>query len=575
MFKIDRFDFNKDAADKIKGLYHDDNYVGLNWPVAYVINNKNEAYVGETIHASYRAAQHWSNKDRRKLTEIRIISDDSFNKSVILDLEAFLIKHIGADGKFVLQNANNGLKDHDYYQKKEYENEFRVIWNELKNIGIVEHSIDEIENSELFKYSPYKTLGAEQKIAEMEIIKALIECHKSGSRSTVIIKGGAGTGKTILGIYLMKFFADASQGVHAEAFRSDDEYVDEFSAIYSDENLKDIKKIGLVIPQKSLQTSIKSVFSGVQNLDKKMVLSPADVVKNYNSTGEKFDLLIVDEAHRLKCRNKGHLSNYRTFDECNRILGLDKYKGTELDWLMECSENIIMFRDELQTVRPCDIDAEDFNRITSKDYPASTYYSELETQWRCKGGKDYIDYLRDILSCRQEGKQIIKNYDVKLYNNCADMVEDIKRLDKEEGLCRVVAGYAWPWERKNPDKYTIDIQGHKYRWNRVYDNWIQTDTAINEIGCIHTTQGYDLNYTGVIIGEDIKYDPDTNRIYAVKQNYYDQQGKSGVADNQEALLSYLTNIYMTLMTRGIKGTYIYVCDNELKKYFERYFDLAL
>ena len=574
MFEIDKFNFDSKAPDKILGLHHGDNYVGLNWPVAYIINNKEEAYVGETVHASLRAGQHLANDDRRKLTEIRIISDDNFNKSVILDLEAFLIKHIGADGKFVLQNGNNGLQDHDYYQKKVYRKEFEQIWERLRELGIANQSIAEIENSELYKYSPYKTLGDEQLKAEIEIINALIECHKKGRRSTIIVKGGAGTGKTILGIYLMKFFADIAAGTKPEPPLPGEGSEDEFEALYSNESLQDIRKLGLVIPQKSLQTSIKNVFAGVNNLSKKMVMSPAEVVKEYLRSGEKFDLLIVDEAHRLKCRNKGHLSNYRTFDDCNEALGLDKFKGTELDWLMICSRNLILFRDELQTVRPCDIDSEDFNAITRYRYPANTYDTELSTQWRCEGGRDYVDYMRDILSCRQQKKLEVKNYDVKLYRNCKEMVDAIKGKEKELSLCRVVAGYAWPWNRKQVQDYTIKIQGHSYRWNMVYDNWIQTKTAIDEIGCIHTTQGYDLNYTGVIIGEDIKYDPETGEIYAVKENYYDQQGKSGVAFNPEALRSYLTNIYLTLLTRGIKGTYIYVCDDELRKYFERFIDVV-
>ena len=574
MFKIDKFEFDKNAPDKILSLHHGENYVGMNWPVAYIVNNNDEAYVGETVHASLRAGQHLTNDERRKLTEIRIISDDNFNKSVILDLEAFLIKHIGADGKYILQNGNNGLQDHDYYQRNTYRKEFEQIWDRLLELGIADNTIEEIENSELYKYSPYKTLGDEQIKAGIEIINALTECHKSGRRSTIIIKGGAGTGKTILGIYLMKFFADTALGAGLDTSLLDEGSIDDFETLYSNESLRDIKKIGLVIPQKSLQTSIKNVFEGVQNLRKKMVLSPADVVKEYKNSGETFDLLIVDEAHRLKCRNKGHLSNYRTFDECNRILGLDKFEGTELDWLMTCSKNLILFRDELQTVRPCDIDSDDFNRITGNKYPANTYYSELATQWRCEGGRDYIDYMREILSCRQYKKLFISNYDVKLYRNCADMVDDIKAKEEEFGLCRVVAGYAWPWNRKSVQDYTIKIQGHQYRWNMVYDNWIQTPTAIDEIGCIHTTQGYDLNYTGVIIGEDIKYDSERNEIYAVKENYYDQQGKAGVAFDPEGLRSYLTNIYLTLLTRGIKGTYIYVCDDELRKYFEQFIDVV-
>ena len=97
---------------------------------------------------------------------------------------------------------------------------------------------------------------------------------------------------------------------------------------------------------------------------------------------------------------------------------------------------------------------------------------------------------------------------------------------------------------------------------------------MNEIGCIHTVQGYDLNYLGVIIGEDIKYSPVTKQIYADKNNYFDQQGKSGVAEDPEGLREYLTNIYLTLMTRGIRGTYVYVCDPALREYMSQFIPLV-
>ena len=151
------------------------------------------------------------------------------------------------------------------------------------------------------------------------------------------------------------------------------------------------------------------------------------------------------------------------------------------------------------------------------------------------------------------------------------MVDDIKDLNEKHGLCRNVAGYAWKWITKKDKKaYDIVIGDNKYRWNSTYDNWITTPNAVNEIGCIHTVQGYDLNYLGVIIGEDIKYDPVTRQIYADKNNYFDQQGKSGVAEDPVALREYLTNIYLTLMTRGIKGTYVYVCDSALREYLSRF-----
>ena len=155
------------------------------------------------------------------------------------------------------------------------------------------------------------------------------------------------------------------------------------------------------------------------------------------------------------------------------------------------------------------------------------------------------------------------------------MIEAVRKKDAELGLCRNAAGYAWRWiSKRNKKAYDIEIQGHQYRWNSTYNNWIASKNAVNEIGCIHTLQGYDLNYVGLIIGEDIKYDKETGKIYADKDHYFDQQGKSGVANDPEALKEYLLNIYLTLMTRGIKGTYLYVCDDDLREYFKRFVDVA-
>lgn len=580
MFSISKYDFDNTAPNRISNLIIDNKKVGENWPIVYVINNDNEAYVGETVSAYRRTEQHLQNKDRQRLTEIRIISDDGFNKSVVLDLESFLIKHMSSDGRYKLQNGNAGLQNHDYYDKRKYEKEFREIWNRLRKEGIVNNSIDVIENSELYKYSPYKSLGAEQQDAELVIVKALSEYKQKDRRTTILVRGGAGTGKTILAIYLIKLFVDVELNTNWEPDSED--YSDEKAeAIYVAENIAGIKKIGLVVPQKSLKTSLKEVFDTVNGLDESMVIGPAEVVDDYIKTGKKFDLLIVDEAHRLKCRNKGHLSRYPEFDERNRLLGLDKYMGTELDWILKCSENQILFRDELQTVRPCDIDAERFTEILKEDQNAALVTTALSRQWRCQGGNDYVDYINDILSCKQVSRRSFEDYDVKLFRDIDKMITSIKAKDAEMGLCRVVAGYAWQWftdkrkRKKHPEwpDYDIKIQGHMYCWNSTYDNWIGRKNSVNEIGCIHTVQGYDLNYAGVIIGEDIKYDEKSKSIVSDKTNYWDQQGKSGVANDPEQLRNYLINIYLTLMTRGIKGTYIYICNDALRKYMEQFFDI--
>lgn len=574
MASIDRFDFNINAVGDIRALKHYNALVGENWPVVYVLNNDGEAYVGETVNAARRTEQHLANAAKQNLTEIRIISDKDFNKSVVLDLESYLIKHMAADGKYKLLNGNNGIQDHDYYERSVYEDKFRIIWNKLRKLGVVSRSIEDIENSELYKYSPYKSLGSEQFHTEMEILQALEQYRHSENGARIIVTGGAGTGKTILAIYLIKLFADINSKGGEET--DSDDYLDEdMEVVYAAERIDNIEKIGIVFPQKSLRSSLKDVFKGIKSLSPDMVLDTTDVVNNYLETGEKYDLLIVDEAHRLKCRNKGHLSFYGRFDKCNEDLGLDKMTGTELDWIYKCSRNQIIFRDELQTIRPCDIDAEDFKEITEERYPSNVVYQALSTQWRCLGGNGYIDYLRKIMSGTATEYQKVENYDFRLYDDVGKMHEDIKQLNEEYGLCRMAAGYAWKWVTKKDKKaYDIVIGDTKLRWNSTYDNWITTPNAVNEVGCIHTVQGYDLNYLGVIIGEDIKYNPVTNTIYADKDCYFDQQGKSGVANDPEALKEFLLNIYITLMTRGIRGTFVYVCDPALRDYMARLIDKA-
>ena len=151
------------------------------------------------------------------------------------------------------------------------------------------------------------------------------------------------------------------------------------------------------------------------------------------------------------------------------------------------------------------------------------------------------------------------------------MFNDIKSLNDQFKLCRMAAGYAWEWAtKKDKDAYDIFIDDYKYRWNSTYDNWIGSKNSVNEIGCIHTVQGYDLNYLGVIIGEDIKYDTEKNCIIPDISNYHDGLGKTGLTKDPEKLRDYLVNIYITLMTRGIRGTYVYVCDPALREYMLKF-----
>ena len=157
------------------------------------------------------------------------------------------------------------------------------------------------------------------------------------------------------------------------------------------------------------------------------------------------------------------------------------------------------------------------------------------------------------------------------------MVQAIKEHDKVLGLCRTVAGYSWEWiskgcrsidEVKRKHLEDITIEGHKYIWNMSNVEWILRPSAIDEIGCIHTTQGYDLNYVGVIFGEEIDYDEATNQITINPAKHYDSNVQRGASP--EELKTYLINSYKVMMSRGIKGCYVYVCNPALKNYLSRF-----
>lgn len=570
MTEISTLKFNESTPAVLKTKKY-----GTNWPVVYIINNNEEAYVGETTDASIRSNQHLANDVRRSLDKINIIGDETFNKSSILDLESFLIKYMSADKRFKLQNGNGGLQNHNYYQREMYETKFREIWLQLKSKGLVQHDLKQIANSDLFKYSPYKALTTDQYMIVNDILSDLADLVNKKEPATFIVEGGAGTGKTILGIYILKMLSQAKDASQIEI--EEDQVEQNLSEILKINDAVDDLKIGLVIPMENLRSTLKKVFRSIKGLNSNMVLSPHDVGKS----DEKYDLLIVDEAHRL--RRRKNLTQYGTFDENNRKMNLGN-EGTELDWILLKSKYQILFYDEEQSIKPTDVRKEDFDKLMlRKNY----HLYHLTAQLRClAGGNEYIDYVKAIFSNNPPKKKIdFKKYDLKIFDNVNDMIETIKEKDKEYGLCRNIAGYAWPWISKgkinsmqSPSKevqrnvdsgiFDLEIDGYKYIWNSQPYDWINSSNSINEIGSIHTTQGFDLNYTGLIIGNELKYDNENKCFVVDKKNYYDAKGKADTTD--EELLKYLLNIYCTMMTRGMLGTYIYVCDDNLRDYLKKY-----
>lgn len=554
--QIEHQEFNADVFNQL----NNNHFAKDLWPIVYILSDKKSktAYVGETTDTYKRIRSHLSDTVKKKLTSIHLVASEKFNKSATLDIESNLIKYMSGDEVFNLLNGNLGLANHNYYQKKEvYWDIFNVLWDRLRGQGIAKHSIEHINNSDLFKYSPYKNLSNEQSEGLLNILEAIA----SDGPSNIVVKGGAGTGKTILAIFLFKLLSSQIQDFNFQEFGENEIKIIKL--------VKDIKKkypdlkMGLVVPMSSFRSTLKKIFKNIKGLTGSMVIGPAEVSK------EKFDLLVVDESHRLRRRvNLG--AYYGAFDKACESLGLDKYNSNELDWITLQSTKSVLFYDENQSIKPSDVSQKDFNSLLNLPDTTELF---LKTQFRVKGGNAYVNFVDKLLNNKvshKTDKVDFQNYEFLLFDSIHSMVSQIKKREQESGLSRLIAGYSWEWKsRKDKSAYDIVIDDTYLRWNATNNDWINSTGAVNEVGCIHTTQGYDLNYSGIIFGHEISYDKNKHEIIIKEENYFDKNGKQSIKDPEE-LKAFILNIYKTIMLRGIKGTYIYACDPALREYFESF-----
>ena len=566
---------------------------GNDWPVVYLIHDDKNLYVGETTSVARRMKQHLSNKEKKNLEIIEIIFNGEFNKSVVLDYEQRLIKYCSVDERFEnIINRNKGQQaSHDYYQRNKYRSDFRSLWKQLMEKGLAKKSIDLIENDNIFKFSPYNALTGEQNLVSIEIINDIMDTFENNKSNCVsLVDGCAGTGKTVLAISLINSLINAIN-IEDDILNGQDELEDDIEEnkrlslkrvkeyIVNERNGKPFK-IGFVFPMPGIRQTVSKVFKECGNgLVKEMVIGPNDVIK------EKYDILIVDESHRLSKRK--NLTGYGSFDETCRKLGLEPSESNQLEWILKSAKHIVLFYDQYQSVKSSDITNIEFENTLNKCATGKMEH-KLETQMRCEGGDTYIQYVKDIMSCRRKQREIIENYDFLIFDDVDKLVETVRKKDDEIGLSKTVAGFSWDWKtkpKKKPkddmtcydmlvqtDQYDILIENHKYIWNLANESWITRKDSHCTIGCIHTTQGYDMNYVGVIFGEEIDYDEEKNILVIDLSKYKDKKVKAGTDEN--VLKELILNTYTTILARGIKGCYVYACNSRLRKYLKKFIATA-
>ncbi len=569
--EIQTYEFNENSIEALGSDTWE-----LNWPVVYQLFNDSLIYVGETTNLKARMKQHVKIPQKQSLTKFSAIYDNTYNKSVVLDLESQLIQWFSGDGKYKMLNQNIGQFDREYYNRKKYSVHFADVWKLLRDIKVAEKTITEIENSGLFKFSPYKRLNEDQIKVVSQVMEELKKAFESAQKTISVITGEEGTGKSIVLMFMAKLVCD----IQDCEIQDDEPDLEDYFEIYFRNPVADLfkdKSVAMVIPNQSLKGSISKIFKGIINMGSVDLLSPLE----FGLKNKAYDLTFIDEAHLLKISNQEvHKKNRQKFEEINKTLFSDNISDhknyNQLDWNIQKSNHVVMVYAD-QRVRQNCVTLDDLNKYTYSKHV-------LRSQMRSIGGKPFIKYLKSILSDKPpREKQVFPEFEFKLFENFKQFVENIEAMESEYGLSRLVAGFAWEWKsKKNKNEYDICIDEIKMRWNSTLNDFVGSEQSKNEVGSIYTIQGNDLNYCGVIIGEDLRYCPKSEQFKLDRNNYKDRgakkrthiQLKKGDPLTDDDLLDQVLRTYRILMNRSVKGTFVYACDSGLRDYLKRYLEVV-
>lgn len=385
--------------------------------------------------------------------------------------------------------------------------------------------------SDLFQHNPAYILLDEQVIAYANIMKYACASDK---RTTIIVNGGPGTGKSVVA---MNVFVDL---------------------------LKSGKNALFVAPNSSFKTAMIDVLAWHKVKAKNRLMKIfSGSTKFCEVSPLSYDVLIVDEAHRLKAK------------------GTYMYKGdSQVEDIIKASRVNVFFIDDEQRIRPNDEGSMDYVESVAKKNHSEVIKVELKAQFRCSGADGFVNWVEHTLQIRDTANfdgWDKESFEFKIMDSPQDLEKYIQRKRINGYTARIVAGFAWPWTAAkdgNPDAEIADVKiaeyGYARPWNSRHDQytWAIDESKSHQIGCIHTSQGLEFDYVGVILGRDIYYDPDTHTVNGDYENYYDKTGKSGLRNKPDELTQYIKNIYRVLMTRGIKGCTIFCCDKNLQAYMK-------
>lgn len=381
--------------------------------------------------------------------------------------------------------------------------------------------------------TPVFDLLDEQAVCYDMCIRTMLQCLKDHKKRTILVQGGPGTGKSVLAVNLLMHFITST--CNAAYVTKNSAPRQAFLSILSQNKAENIAEISQLF---------RSPF-GLSQV-------PAN----------SYDCLIVDEAHRLVKKMYGDWHGENQVKEC-----------------INASLLTVFMLDEDQAVTTKDIGSvQEICRWC--DELGSTIIMREETkltsQFRCNGSDAYIQFIDNLLQRKEESTAVPLselNYDFRLFDDASQMREALREKNAINNKARMVAGYCYDWNVKNR-RGEVDIElpgGFQAKWNLANDKiWAINPRSFEEVGCIHTAQGLEFDYVGVLIGKDLTYDKPSGRILTNKSAISKDDNSSGIRGaSEEDARRLILNTYKTLLTRGQKGCYVYCEDDALRDYFKK------
>lgn len=373
----------------------------------------------------------------------------------------------------------------------------------------------------------------EQAVCYDMCLKTMAKCREDGRKRTIIIQGGPGTGKSVLAVNLLMEYI--SKSLNASYVTKNSAPRKAFLSLLTN---SDAKKL----------VNIKQLFRSPFGLS--------------NVPCNTYDCLIVDEAHRLVKKMYGDWNGENQVKEC-----------------ISASLLSIFLLDEDQAVTNKDIGSVDEIRkwcVALGSILKMPEEANLVSQFRCNGSDAYIQFVDDVLQRTGESVSVDLselNFDFRVFDNASDLREALRKKNSVNNKSRMVAGYCYDWNVKHGrGEYDILLPGgFRAKWNLENDDiWAINPESFEEVGCIHTAQGLEFDYVGVLIGKDLRYDTNSGNVITDKSRISKDDKSSGIRSSNDAQARRLIlNTYKTLLTRGQKGCYVYCEDQALSEYMKR------